>query len=87
MRVYDVIDFWRVENIKKEKLLLLRAEMKLPGEAWLEFSIQNYEGLNKFQVNAYYKARGIAGHLYWYFFLPFHVFIFRDLIKHIEKRC
>ena len=87
LRVDDVIDFWRVENIVKDQLLLLRAEMKLPGEAWLEFSIQNYEGLNKLQVNAYYQARGLAGHLYWFFFLPFHVFIFRDLIEHIEKRC
>jgi len=87
LRVDDVIDFWRVENIVIGKLLLLRAEMKLPGEAWLEFSIHNYEGLNKLLVNAYFQPRGISGHLYWYFFLPFHVFIFRDLIEHIEKRC
>lgn len=87
LRVDDVIDFWRVENIVKDKLLLLRAEMKIPGEAWLEFSIYNYEGLNKLQVNAYYQPRGFAGYIYWYFFLPFHVFIFRDLIVHVEKRC
>jgi uncharacterized protein YbjT (DUF2867 family) len=86
LRVGDVIDFWRVENIVKEKLLLLRGEMKLPGEVWLEFSIQNYEGLNKLQVIVYYKPRGIAGHIYWYFSLPFHILIYRDLIKHIEKR-
>jgi uncharacterized protein YbjT (DUF2867 family) len=87
LRIDDVIDFWRVENIVKDKLLLLRAEMKIPGEAWLEFSVQNYEGLNKLQVNAYYQPRGFSGYLYWYFFIPFHVFIFHDLIVHIEKRC
>jgi len=86
LRAGDVIDFWRVENIKKNKFLLLRAEMKLPGKAWLEFYISNYEGLNKLHVNAYFQPKGVFGHVYWYFFLPFHVFIFRDLILQIEKR-
>ena len=86
LRINDVIDFWRVENIVKDKLLLLRAEMKLPGKAWLEFNIDNYEGLNKLSVHAYFEPHGFAGRVYWYNFLPFHVFIFRDLIKQIEKR-
>jgi len=86
LRINDVIDFWRVENIVKDKLLLLRAEMKLPGKAWLEFNIDSYEGLNKFSVNAYFEPKGFAGRVYWYNFLPFHIFIFRDLIKQIEKR-
>lgn len=87
LRLDDTIDFWRVENIVKDKLLLLRAEMKLPGEAWLEFSIDTYEGLNKLLINAYFRPRGIAGRLYWYFFLPFHGYIFKDLIRQIEKRA
>ncbi len=86
LRIDDVIDFWRVENIVRDRLLLLRAEMKIPGEAWLEFSIDTYEGLNKLLVNAYFHPHGILGKIYWYIFLPFHVFIFRDLIYHIEKR-
>lgn len=86
LRINDVIDFFRVENIVKDKLLLLRAEMKLPGKAWLEFSIDNYEGLNKLSVNAYFEPHGFAGRAYWYNFLPFHIFIFRDLIKQIDKR-
>jgi len=86
LRINDVIDFWRVENIIPDHLLLLRAEMILPGKAWLEFSIDSYEGLNKLTVNAYFQPRGFKGKLYWYNFLPFHFYIFRDLIKQIEKR-
>ncbi len=87
LRINDVIDFFRVENIIKDKQLLLRAEMKVPGKAWLEFSIHNYEGLNKLTVNAYFQPRGFSGRLYWYFFLPFHFIIFKDLIHEIEKRA
>jgi len=86
LRVDDVIDFFRVENIKKDKLLLLRAEMKIPGKAWLEFIIDSYEGLNKLSVTAYFQPSGIMGKLYWYFFLPFHFYLFKALIKQIEKR-
>jgi uncharacterized protein YbjT (DUF2867 family) len=87
LRVNDVIDFFRVENIIQDKQLLLRAEMKVPGEAWLEFDIQNYEGLNKLTINAYFQPKGFFGYLYWYFFLPFHFYIFEDLIKEIDKRA
>jgi len=86
LRINDVIDFFRVENIIPDKLLLLRAEMKLPGKAWLEFRIDTYEGLNKLTVIAYFQATGFLGKLYWFFFLPFHFYIFKDLIKQIEKR-
>lgn len=86
LRINDVIDFWRVENIVRDKLLLLRAEMKLPGKAWLEFYISTYHGMNKLSVNAYFQPKGMLGRLYWYSFLPFHVFIFRDLIRQLEKR-
>lgn len=87
LRINDVIDFFRVENIVQDKLLLLRAEMKLPGKAWLEFNIDSYEGLNKLTVNAYFQSRGFFGKLYWYFFLPFHFYIFKDLIREIEERA
>jgi len=87
LRANDVIDFFRVENIDKDKQLLLRAEMKVPGEAWLEFDIRNYEGINKLTVNAYFQPEGFFGHLYWYFLLPFHFVIFKDLIVQIEKRA
>jgi uncharacterized protein YbjT (DUF2867 family) len=82
----DVIDFWRVEDLKANERLLLRAEMKLPGRAWLEFRIKNEGSANRLSVKAYYQTRTYFGKLYWYFFLPFHVFIFKDLIRMIERR-
>lgn len=86
LRINDVIDFWRVEDLKYNELLLLRAEMKMPGRAWLRFNIERNENKNKLSVKAYYQTRNFFGKLYWYLFLPFHLFIFKDLIKGIEKK-
>ncbi|MFC1817313.1 SDR family oxidoreductase, partial [Thermodesulfobacteriota bacterium] len=85
LRINDVIDFWRVEDLEADKRLLLRAEMKLPGRAWLEFFIKREEDKNRLSVNAYYQPKGLAGKIYWYMLLPFHHIIFNDLIKQIEK--
>jgi len=82
----DVIDFWRVEDYKADERLLLRAEMKLPGRAWLEFTIQKEADKNRLTVKAYYQTRSLFGKFYWYVFLPFHVFIFHDLIRMIERK-
>ena len=74
----DALDFWRVIFADKEqKKLLLYAEMKLPGEAWLEFKIE--DGLLK--QTATFRPRGLAGRLYWYSVLPFHGFIFNGMIS------
>jgi len=87
LRQNDVIDFWRVEDIVPNQRLLLRAEMKLPGLAWLEFSTDKKEdGLNTLTVTAYYQASGFWGKVYWYTVYPFHSFIFQDLIEQIEQR-
>ncbi len=87
LRVNDVVDFWRVEEIVGQCQLLLRAEMKVPGYAWLEFRVDPVAGeKNRLSVNAYYKTKGFWGRAYWYIFLPFHHFIFDDLIKQIERR-
>lgn len=82
----DVIDFWRVEDIKENQRLLLRGEMKLPGKAWLEFLINEENGNRCLGIKAYFHTKTIPGKAYWYFFLPFHHFIFTDLIEQIEKR-
>ncbi len=87
LRVEDVIDFWRVEELITDTKLLLRAEMKLPGKAWLEFSISNQNAKNCLTVKAYYQPRGIFGDVYWYCFLPFHNYIFEDLVKGIEHQA
>jgi uncharacterized protein YbjT (DUF2867 family) len=86
LRVNDVIDFWRVEDLQTNKRLLLRAEMLLPGKAWLEFRITKSKDKQKLTVTAYFQNKGFAGKLYWYSFLPFHYIIFKDLIKQIERR-
>ncbi len=87
LRLNDTVDFWRVENIIQDKRLLLRAEMKLPGRAWLEFLIDDGYDEIRMSINAYYQPRGIFGKIYWYIFLPFHYIIFQDLIEQIEKRA
>ncbi len=87
LRVNDVVDFWRVEEIHNNRQLLLRAEMKVPGYAWLEFRVDSITGdKNRLSVTAYYETKGLWGHTYWYIFLPFHHFIFNDLIRQIERR-
>lgn len=78
----DALDFWRVIfSDKKERKLLLYAEMKLPGEAWLEFKIE--DGLLK--QTATFRPRGLAGRLYWYSVLPFHWFIFNGMINKLVE--
>lgn len=82
INVGDSIDFWRVlYTDKKEGRLLLFAEMKLPGEAWLEFKIIE----DKLIQTATFRPLGVAGRLYWYAVLPFHGFIFKGMIKQITK--
>ena len=78
----DALDFWRVLLANKnENRLLLFAEMKLPGEAWLEFRI---EGDQLIQI-ATFRPLGLLGRLYWYSVLPFHGFIFNGMLKNIAK--
>ena len=79
----DALDFWRVLLADKdEKRLLLYAEMKLPGEAWLEFRIDED---NMLIQTATFRPLGVAGRLYWYSVLPFHGFIFKGMITNILK--
>ncbi|RKE04857.1 SDR family oxidoreductase [Marinifilum flexuosum] len=80
IEIGDSLDFWRVLLADKEnKRLLLYAEMKLPGEAWLEFSMNQ----NLLQQKAIFRPKGLAGRLYWYLSYPFHVFIFKGMINGI----
>ena len=79
----DSLDFWRVLLAdKKAKRLLLFAEMKLPGEAWLEFKIDENNVLHQ---TATFRPRGLKGRLYWYSIVPFHYFIFGGMIRNIAK--
>jgi uncharacterized protein YbjT (DUF2867 family) len=86
LRINDVIDFWRIEDLILNKRLLLRAEMILPGKAWLEFKIDKLNTRNKLTVIAHFHPKGLFGRIYWFTFLPFHNIIFNNLIKQIEIR-
>lgn len=78
----DALDFWRVLYAEKEEgRLLLFAEMKLPGEAWLEFKIKD----NTLTQTATFRPKGLSGRLYWYSVFPFHGFIFEGMIKALVK--
>ncbi|WP_282049300.1 SDR family oxidoreductase [Maribacter aquivivus] len=80
----DSLDFWRVLLAdKKAKRLLLFAEMKLPGEAWLEFKIDEDNVLHQ---TATFRPRGLRGRLYWYSIVPLHYFIFGGMIKNIANQ-
>jgi uncharacterized protein YbjT (DUF2867 family) len=80
--VGDSLDFWRVlYSDREEGRLLLFAEMKLPGEAWLEFRIKGDELIQ----TATFRPLGLAGRLYWFAVLPFHGFIFKGLLKQLTK--
>jgi uncharacterized protein YbjT (DUF2867 family) len=83
LNVGDALDFWRVLYADQaEGRLLLFAEMKLPGEAWLEFRMEG----NKVVQTATFRPKGLSGRLYWYSVLPFHSFIFKGLIRKITEQ-
>jgi uncharacterized protein YbjT (DUF2867 family) len=86
MKSGDVLDFWRViyASEKKDRLILY-AEMKLPGEAWLEFRIIEKDDDNQLLQTATFRPKGLWGRLYWIFLSPFHWFIFRKMAINIEK--
>lgn len=82
----DTLDFWRVLAADKQnKRLLLYAEMKLPGEAWLEFKIVEKNGKNFLQQTATFRPKGLLGRLYWYSVLPFHYFVFDGMAENLVK--
>ena len=83
----DALDFWRVLVAdKKGERLLLFAEMKVPGEAWLEFKIMKKDHKPHLRQIATFRPKGLLGRLYWYSVLPFHFFIFGGMIKNIVKQ-
>jgi len=87
LRVGDVVDFWRVEALEPQRLLRLRAEMRLPGDAWLEWSMTREHDEMVFVQRALFRPRGLSGRAYWYAVAPFHRFIFRPLARSIEQHA
>ena len=86
LKAGDALDFWRILLAdEKNRRLLLYAEMKLPGEAWLEFEIIPHETGGTLKQTATFRPNGVWGRFYWYSLYPFHALIFRQLAKHLAK--
>jgi uncharacterized protein YbjT (DUF2867 family) len=80
----DALDFWRVEAIEPGRLLRLRAEMKLPGLAWLEMSVRpGAQSQTRYRQRAIFRPRGLAGHAYWWTVWPFHGLVFGAMTRNI----
>ena len=87
-RVGDALDFWRVEAVEPGRLLRLRAEMKVPGRAWLEFHVEPIDALSSLlSQTAFFAPRGLTGLLYWYLLYPIHAIIFSGLAKNLARRA
>ena len=88
LRIGDALDFWRVEALEPDRSTRLRAEMKLPGSAWLQFEAREAEdGTAELEQTALFNPTGLARLVYWYALYPFHAWIFGGLINSIAGRA
>ncbi|THA75915.1 SDR family oxidoreductase [Streptomyces sp. A0642] len=86
LRVGDSLDFWRVEEIEPGRLLRLRAEMRLPGLAWLEMYVEpDGRGRSRYRQRALFHPRGLLGHAYWWSVWPFHSVVFGGMARNIGR--
>lgn len=86
LHVGDALDFWRVEAEEAPRLLRLRAEMKVPGRAWLQFEVEALKSYGSlFVQTAYFAPKGLGGFLYWYVLYPIHSVVFSGMIQAIAK--
>ncbi|WP_341717376.1 SDR family oxidoreductase [Micromonospora sp. FIMYZ51] len=83
LRVGEALDFWRVEEIVPGELLRLRAEMRLPGRAWLEMQVQHDGDVVRYRQRAVFLPRGLVGHAYWIAVAPFHALVFGGMARNI----
>jgi uncharacterized protein YbjT (DUF2867 family) len=88
LRVGDAVDFWRVEEVLPGRMLRLRAEMRLPGLAWLELGVKPArEGGALYRQRAVFHPRGLAGQLYWWSIKPFHGLVFGAMARNLTRRA
>jgi len=101
VRPGDAVDFWRVEAVESDRRLLLGAEMKLPGRAWLELRVEPDPGPSaernrdavadgarcRLRTTAMFEPKGLAGIAYWYGLYPFHALIFSGMVRRIAERA
>jgi uncharacterized protein YbjT (DUF2867 family) len=87
LNVGDAVDFWRVERFEPDRLLLLRAEMKVPGRAWLEFAVEPSPNGSTIRQTAVYDPEGLFGLIYWYTLWPAHGPVFRGMLNGIARQA
>ncbi len=85
LRQGDALDFWRVEAVEANRLLRLRAEMRLPGRAWLQFEVNEHEAGSRIRQTALFDPLGLLGRVYWYALYPFHALIFAGMLRRIGE--
>ncbi len=85
LRVGDTVDWWRVETYEPDHLLRLRAEMKLPGRAWLEFEVRPTDRGSAIRQTAVFDPSGLLGLLYWYGIYPLHAAVFRGMLAGLSR--
>jgi Protein of unknown function (DUF2867) len=89
VRVGEALDFWRVEAVESNHLMRLRAEMKLPGKAWLQFEVnpQENDPCSLLTQTAFFAPKGLLGLVYWYALYPIHTLIFGGMIRKLARRA
>ncbi|HET7706109.1 MAG TPA: SDR family oxidoreductase [Thermoanaerobaculia bacterium] len=83
----EALDFWRVETIEKDRFLRLHAEMKVPGEAWLQWRVEEDGTGSHLRQTALFAPKGLLGLVYWYMLLPMHAYIFGALANAIAREA
>jgi uncharacterized protein YbjT (DUF2867 family) len=87
LRVGDALDFWRVEEVRRPNLLRLRAEMRVPGRAWLQYEVIETGGRSRVVQTAFFEPKGLPGLAYWYLLYPVHGLIFRGTVRVLAERA
>ncbi len=89
VRVGEALDFWRVEAVEPAHLMRLRAEMKVPGKAWLQFEVKAQENDSRplLSQTAFFAPKGLGGIVYWYALYPIHSLIFGGMIRRLAQRA
>jgi uncharacterized protein YbjT (DUF2867 family) len=87
LRVGDALDFWRVEEIRRPRILRLRAEMRVPGRAWLQYEVEHVDDGCRLIQTAFFEPKGLPGLLYWYALYPIHGLIFRGMVRRLGEQA
>lgn len=87
LRVGDALDFWRVEAVDRPTMLRLRAEMRVPGRAWLQYEVTETPRGSRLEQTAFFEPKGLPGLAYWYLLYPVHGLIFRGMVRVIAERA